>query len=100
MSARNQVVAHGKLFEVGALRYTPAGIPAVEFRLMHESTQLEAGVERKVQCEMPCICLGKQAETLARLAADAEIVVKGFLAARSQRYRHSLVLHVTDWKRA
>lgn len=97
---QNQVVAHGQLLETQPLRYTPAGIPVVEFRLIHESTQTEAGLERKIQCEMPCICLGEKAEGLAKLQQGAEIVVKGFLAGRSQRFRHSLVLHITDWKRA
>ncbi|HEY9101511.1 primosomal replication protein N [Chitinimonas sp.] len=99
MSARNQVVANGQVLELQPLRYTPAGIPAVEFRLMHESTQTEAGSDRKVQCEMPCICLGDKAKALASLAEGTEILIKGFLAGRSQRYKHNLVLHITDWKR-
>ena len=100
MGTRNQIVASGRLTDVDALRYTPAGIPAVEFRLVHESTQKEAGGERKVQCEFNCICLGKQASSLAALAAETEIVVKGFLAAKSQRWKSNLVLHVVDWKMA
>ncbi|GLR13547.1 primosomal replication protein N [Chitinimonas viridis] len=99
MSARNQVVAHGQVLDLQPLRYTPAGIPAVEFKLMHESTQTEAGAERQIQCEMPCVCLGDKAKGLASLAEGSEILIKGFLAGRSQRYKHSLVLHITDWKR-
>ncbi|QDQ25692.1 primosomal replication protein N [Chitinimonas arctica] len=100
MSARNQVVAHGAVLQTEVLRYTPAGIPVIEFRLRHESNQTEAGIERQVQCEMPCVCLGDKAKGLAALADGTEITVKGFLAGRSQRYKHSLVLHITDWKRA
>ncbi|WP_269533799.1 primosomal replication protein N [Chitinimonas sp. BJYL2] len=97
---RNQVVAHGQLLELQPLRYTPAGIPVVEFRLMHESTQQEGGSDRQVQCEMPCVCLGESARSLASLPEGTEVLVKGFLAGRSQRYKHSLVLHINDWKRA
>ncbi|SFZ79213.1 primosomal replication protein N [Chitinimonas taiwanensis] len=99
MNARNQVVVTGRLLDVEPLRYTPAGIPALEFRLVHDSSQPEAGVSRQVQCEIACVCLGDKAKTLAVLGTDVEIVVKGFLAARNQRYKHSLVLHISDWKR-
>ncbi|MGQ5523435.1 primosomal replication protein N [Chitinimonas sp. PSY-7] len=99
MSARNQVVVTGRLLDVEPLRYTPAGIPALEFRLNHYSSQQEVGIARQVECEIVCICLGEQAKTLAVLGTEVEIVVKGFLAARNQRYKHSLVLHINDWKR-
>ncbi|PHV11734.1 primosomal replication protein N [Chitinimonas sp. BJB300] len=99
MNARNQVVVSGRLLVVEPLRYTPAGIPALEFRLVHDSSQQEAGVSRQVQCEITCIYLGERAKTLAVLGTEVEIVVKGFLAARNQRYKHSLVLHINDWKR-
>ena len=99
MSARNQVVVTGRLLEVEALRYTPAGVPVLEFRLSHHSSQQEVGFVRHVECEIVCIFLGEQAKTLAVLGSEVEIVVKGFLAARSQRYKHSLVLHINDWKR-
>ncbi|MBV8465519.1 MAG: primosomal replication protein N [Burkholderiales bacterium] len=97
---RNQVVASGRLIENQPLRYTPAGIAVIEFKLEHESTQSEAGSERKVQCEIACICLGKEAAKLAALKDGTGITVKGFLAARSQRWKHNLILHITDWKLA
>ena len=42
----NRVELSGRLLELGALRYTPAGVAAVEFRLGHESEQDEAGGKR------------------------------------------------------
>ena len=36
----------GKLIELDALRYPPAGIPVVNFRLSHASDQIEAGAKR------------------------------------------------------
>ncbi|MFC4158483.1 primosomal replication protein N [Chitinimonas lacunae] len=95
MSERNQVVVSGRLIEVAPVRYTPAGIPAIEFKIAHESQQLEAGIERQVRCEIPCVCLGEPATAIAKYAVDEEIVVKGFFAARSRRWLSSLVLHVT-----
>jgi len=100
VGARNQIVVSGRLVERQPLRYTPAGTPVVEFRIQHESTQEEAGGERLVQCEFICICLGKEAAVLAKVAEGCEIAIRGFLAARSQRWKNSLVLHVADWKYA
>ena len=81
--------------ELGALRYTPAGVPAVEFRIAHASEQDEAGGRRKVDAELGAIAF----DTHARLVAGARLGVsgsfRGFLAAKSRRSK-KLVLHVTD----
>jgi primosomal replication protein N len=98
VGARNQVVASGKLIERQTVRYTPTGVAVVEFKLQHESTQSEAGGKRQVQCEIACICMGKDAMRLSAIADGTEIIVKGFLAARSQRWKNNLVLHTVDWK--
>ena len=85
------------MLERGALRHTPAGIPAIEFRLLHQSEQLEADVLRKVECEMPCIALGPVANLIAALKPGnglEAVCVSGFLTARSLKSK-SPVLHVT-----
>ncbi len=87
----------GVVLERGALRYTPAGIPVIEFRLLHESEQIEAETLRKVECEMPCIALGPVVKLIAALKPGEgmeRIRIGGFLAARSLKVR-SPVLHVT-----
>jgi primosomal replication protein N len=91
--AANLTRLAGRLLEPGALRYTPAGIPAIDFRLGHESEQVEAGQPRKVECEMSCVALGSIATQLAQAHAASQIDVSGFLAARSLKNRAS-VLHV------
>ena len=82
----------GKLLERGVLRYTPAGIPVIDFRLGHESGQVEAGSPRRVECEMACVALGTVATQLAQWSSG-ELCVSGFLAARSLKNRAN-VLHV------
>ena len=77
------------------MRFTPAGIPVVEFRLQHESEQDEAGKKRKVQAEMPAIAFDTQARLIAGSKLGVEATVKGFLAAKSQRSKR-LVLHVNN----
>ncbi len=75
------------------MRYTPAGIPVIEFRLVHASEQEEAGAKRKVECEMPCIALGTPAQLLDGAKPGDGLRIGGFLAAKSLKNR-SAVLHV------
>ena len=80
---------------LGALRYTPAGIPVVEFGILHESEILEAGAKRKVSAEIAAIAFETQARMLAGATLDRRLRVTGFLAAKSRRSK-KLVLHVTQ----
>jgi primosomal replication protein N len=81
------------LFELDALRHTPAGIPVIEFRLLHESEQLEAGQMRRVECEMACVALGDSARVMSGARPGGQLRVGGFLAAKSLK-RRSPVLHI------
>ncbi len=83
----------GQVLERGALRYTPAGVPVLEFRLIHQSEQLEAGSPRKVECQIPCVALGQTVNLLKDVPAGQVINASGFLAAKSLK-NSSLVLHV------
>ena len=94
MPAANQVRLGGQLLERGSVRYTPAGIPVIEFRVGHESTQTEADAERRVECEMVCVALGTPALLLKESRPGMALTVSGFLAARSLKVK-SPVLHVT-----
>ena len=91
----NQVCLSGILVELGALRYTPAGLPAVEFRVRHESTRIEAGSERKVRAEVAAIAFDTVARQVASAPLGTAVKAQGFLANKSQRSMKS-VLHVTN----
>jgi primosomal replication protein N len=91
----NRVELSGRLLELSALRYTPAGVPALEFRLRHESEQSEAGSLRKVEAEIGGIAFDTQARLLAGTQLNTGLKLHGFLAAKSKRSR-KLVLHVTN----
>jgi primosomal replication protein N len=91
----NHVSLSGTLVELGALRYTPAGMPAVEFRIRHESSVTEAGSERSVQAEVPAVAFDKVARQVASIGLGSALRAKGFLAAKSRRSA-KIVLHVTD----
>ena len=80
--------------QLGALRYTPAGMPAVEFKLAHESEQAEAGGRRKVLAELGAVAFDSQARLMAGAKLGVQAKFQGFLAAKSKRSQR-LVLHVT-----
>lgn len=91
----NNVKLSGILVELGALRYTPAGLPAVEFRVRHESERIEAGIERKVRAEVAALAFDALARQVVSAGLGTALRAEGFLAARSQRSA-KLVLHVTN----
>ena len=90
----NAVTLAGEIATTDALRYTPAGIPIVEFKLHNRSQQIEAGFRRDVECEVSCVALGEPATGLSGLKAPARASVTGFLDRRN-RMSAQLVLHVT-----
>jgi primosomal replication protein N len=90
----NRVVLTGTVVTRDALRYTPAGLPALGLTLKHEGTASEDGQLRKVSLEIRAVGIGAITQALARLALGEAATFGGFLAgARNGR---GLVLHVTD----
>ena len=85
----------GVIVHLEPIRYTPAGIPLLSFVLQHASEQIEAGLKRKVECEVSAIALGDIAKQNIQLGAN--IKAKGFLAKRSAKSTQ-LVLHIEHIK--
>src|SRR5436190_1154839 len=85
----------GRQLERGALRHTPAGLAALEFKLAHESEQDEAGGKRKVQAELGAIAFEANARLIAGRPLGSEMRLAGFLSAKSKRSK-KLMLHVTN----
>ena len=70
-------------------------MPAVQFRLEHESEQAEAGGRREVKAEIEAVALDTQARLVAGMKIGTGVKLEGFLSAKSKRSK-KLVLHVTD----
>lgn len=85
----------GRITEIGAPRYTPAGVAILEFKVSHASEQMEAGVKRRVECEVGAVAMADQAQAAAGLKHGVRVALTGFLAARS-RSSAQLVLHVNQ----
>ena len=80
--------------EISAQRYTPAGVPAIDLQLEHESDQIEAGQSRKAKLNLRAVALGNPAETLAKTTVGKQAKFKGFMA--STKNGKGSVLHITD----
>ena len=52
--------------EVNALRHTPAGLPALDMMLEHESGIEEAGQTRQVKMAIKAVAFGAMAERLGQ----------------------------------
>ena len=91
----NEVALSGELTVVEPLRYTPAGIPLLSFKLMHQSRQTEAGLKRQVECELGAVAMAEVAVAMARLKPGQPVKVSGFLN-RKNRMSSQLILHVTE----
>lgn len=90
----NHVVLTACIAEIQALRYTPAGLPALDVRLDHESQQQEAGAARKVVATVKAVAFGALAERLARQAPGSSWKFQGFLA--TPRNSKSVVFHIQE----
>jgi primosomal replication protein N len=90
----NAVALSGEIAAIEPLRHTPAGIPLVNFTLLHRSRQIEGGYKREVDCEIAGVAVGEIAVGLARMRQGHQVSVEGFLN-RKNRMSAQLVLHVT-----
>ena len=90
----NRVVLTACIAEAEALRYTPAGLPAIALRLEHESQQDEAGHPREVKDDMKAVPFGAMAKRLARQNIGSLWALSGFLA--TPRNGKNAVLHIQD----
>jgi primosomal replication protein N len=92
----NQVVLTACIAEVSTMRYTPAGLPALDLRLEHASQIEEAGQKRDVKANLKTVALGSVAERLVQQPLGSEWQFTGFLA--SPRNSKNVVLHIQNFQ--
>jgi primosomal replication protein N len=91
----NRLVLTAQLVERGAVRYTPAGLPALDLSLKHESEVTQDGTPRKVSMEIKARAVGQQiTQRLAGIEIGSSHGFAGFLG--SQRNGRGVVFHVTE----
>ena len=77
------------------MRYTPAGLPALNLRLEHESEVTEAGGPRTVKVVMKAVAFGTLAERLAKQAIGSDWKFSGFVA--NPRNGKHVVFHIQEF---
>jgi primosomal replication protein N len=92
----NRTELNACIAEQAALRYTPAGLPALDLILEHASETEEAGQMRKVQLKIRALAFGSLAERLVKQAVGSVWTFKGFLA--TPRQGKSVVLHIQEFQ--
>jgi primosomal replication protein N len=90
----NRLMLRAQLVQRGAVRYTPAGLPALDLSLKHESEVSEAGLPRKVSMEMRAVAIGAITQTLSPLEMGRAGLFAGFLT--STRNGRGLLFHITS----
>lgn len=90
----NRLVLSAALAERAALRYTPAGLPALDLGLKHESTVSEDGQPRKVSMEMRAVAIGAVTRGLLAAELGSMGLYGGFVT--SARNGRGLLFHITS----
>jgi primosomal replication protein N len=92
----NHVVLTACLAEVKPLRYTPAGLPALDMVLEHESSLEQAGQTRQIKLVVKAIAFGSLAERIQQQPLGSRWKFSGFLA--SPRLGKNPALHIQEFQ--
>jgi len=90
----NRLVLAAQVVERGKMRYTPAGLPALDMLLKAESEVSQNGQPRKVSLEIRAVVIGDITRQAERLALGVQAMFAGFLAP--SRNGKGLVFHITQ----
>jgi primosomal replication protein N len=91
----NLLVITASISESQALRFTPAGVPALNLILDHASQAEEAGIKRQVITSLKAMAFGSVAERLAKQEIGSCWRFEGFIANATRS--KSLVLHIQNF---
>jgi primosomal replication protein N len=76
------------------MRYTPAGLPALDLVLAHRSEVAQEGPPRKVSLEVRALAVGAVSAAVGAMALGAAALFAGFLA--NTRNGRGLLFHITE----
>jgi primosomal replication protein N len=91
----NQLVLTACLVEVSPLRYTPAGLPALNFSLESDTEVREMGTIRQVKVSLNALAIGHLAESIGKQALGSVWKFTGFLGAARQG--KNVVFHIQEF---
>ena len=91
----NQLVLTACLVEVSPLRYTPAGLPALNFSLESDTEIQEMGTKRQVKVSLKALAIGHLAESIGKQTLGSAWKFTGFLGAARQG--KNVVFHIQEF---
>jgi primosomal replication protein N len=91
----NQLVLTACLVEVSSLRYTPAGLPALNFSLESDTEVQEMSATRQVKVSLKALAIGHLAESIGKQAVGSVWKFTGFLGAARQG--KNVVFHIQEF---
>ena len=92
----NQTRLAACIVERDALRYTPAGLPALDLLLEHESQLQQKHGTRQVKLSLRAQAIGVMAEQLQKAPLGTVFRFTGFLANIRQGQR--VILHIQEFQ--
>ncbi len=90
----NRLVLSATLVQRSATRYTPAGLPALDLSLQHESEVSEDGQPRKVSMEIKAVAIGAVTRLLVPMVLGSAAHYAGFITRT--RNGRGLLFHITS----
>lgn len=96
--AVNALTLSATVVVLHAMRYTPAGIPALDLVLEHESVVPTMGSMRQVKLQVKAVAFGSLAETLATQVLGSGGLFQGFLTP-ARAGSKGLLFHIQDFKK-
>jgi primosomal replication protein N len=91
----NHLILHGAVIERKPLRYSPAGLPILEFVVEHLGTP-ESAPQRQVKLQVHAKAMGTVAEGLNQQALGVHWSLQGFLSPARQG--KGLIFEVTRYQ--
>ena len=89
----NRLVLSARLAERAALRFTPAGLPALDLLLDHDAEVVHEGQVRKVSMQLKALAIGSMVAPVSGMPLGSGATFSGFLAAA--RNGKGLLFHIT-----
>ncbi|MEP7300979.1 MAG: primosomal replication protein N [Caldimonas sp.] len=88
----NRLALTAAIVERSALRFTPAGLPALDVSLKHKSEVAQLGAQRRISLEIRGRAIGPVTERLLAAELGVEHGFEGFVGA--QRNGRGIVFHI------
>ena len=96
VTQENHIELTAVIAEQKAIRYTPAGLPAIDLVLEHASSIEEAGILRQVKATVKAVAIGSVAERIQTQPSGSVWKFSGFLA--TPKNGKNVIMHIQEFK--